>query len=438
MFFYLPRIMPSRKRVCITLMSYWVLCACHPMFRAGAQQLPQLEKASSVTYFVNSIGINTHLNYFDRTYGNFPLVSRELQSLGAKNLRDGIHLQNQDYNNAVYGRWAQLAALGIRFDASLDPRSSLGQLTPGKLAMVDDLAGGGISTFEGPNELDISNLPDWSSVDSDYQKQIYEEVKSMTAGSTLQVVGPSMAAAKHGASVGNISAYLDYGNLHPYPAGQMPSAIFPEQLALAQSISGQKPIVVTETGYHNALNDHHDQPAVSEAAAAKYVPRLFLENFAHGIVRTYLYELMDEAPNPALDDEQLHWGLLRSDGSEKPAFTALQNLITELSDTVQPSTLQTLAYALVGATPEIHHLLLQKSDGQFFLILWQEVPSYDTQAQRDISNPAQPVTLQLSQAAKSIALYEPATQASPLGSQNNVKQISLDVPDQPLVVQVTP
>src|SRR5579863_10521051 len=42
--------------------------------------------------FVNSIGLNTHLNYFDTIYGNFPVFKQELQSIGVRHLRDGVHL----------------------------------------------------------------------------------------------------------------------------------------------------------------------------------------------------------------------------------------------------------------------------------------------------------------------------------------------------------
>ena len=112
----------------------------------------------------------------------------------------------------------------------------------------------------------------------------------------------------------------------------MPSILFPEQTDLARIMCGTKPIVITESGYHNGLNDHSDQPGVSESAAAKYIPRLYLEDFANGIARTYLYEFLDESADSGLKSFQLHWGLIRADGSEKPAFIALKNLIGEVND----------------------------------------------------------------------------------------------------------
>jgi hypothetical protein len=394
------------------------------------------ETAQSAYDFVNSIGVNTHLNYFDRTYGNIQLVERELKSIGIRHLRDGVHLLNADYNKAVYSRWSQLGSIGIRFDAVLDPRSALGTLDGDKLDQVERLAGNTIESFEGPNELDISNIPDWASVDRDYQRDVYQSVKSMTSEKPVEALGPSLAFASKGSSVGNISDRVDYGNLHPYPAGKMPSSVFPEQLLLAKEVSGDKKLFITESGYHNALDDHSDQPAVSETAAAKYIPRLFLESFAQGIRRTYLYEFLDEAPDPGLTNFQMHWGLLRSDGSEKPAFTAVKNLINELSDSAEPAQLKQMTYSLDTLNTQIHHLLLQKSDGQFFLILWQEVSSYDSKKQQDIAVSPQPVTLTLDHSVRSISTYEPTVQAQRQHVYANVAKVSLEVTDDPLVIQI--
>ena len=394
------------------------------------------ETAQSAFDFVNSIGVNTHLNYFDRTYGNFQIVERELKSIGIRHVRDGVHLVNADYNKAVYDRWSQLGSIGVRFDAVLDPRSALGTLTGDKLDQVEKLAGDTIESFEGPNELDISNIPDWASVDREYQKGVYQSVRSMTSAKPIDTIGPSLAFASKGSSVGNISDRVDYGNLHPYPAGKMPASVFPEQPVLAKEVSGDKKIVITESGYHNALDDHSDQPAVSETAAAKYIPRLFLENFSQGIRRTYLYEFLDEAPDPGLTNFQMHWGLLRSDGSAKPAFTAVKNLINELSDSAEPAHLEQMTYSLSTSNTEICHLLLQKSDGQFLLILWQEVSSYDGKKQQDIAVSPQPVTLMLDHSARSISTYEPTVQAEPSHVYANVAKVSLEVPDHPLVIQI--
>lgn len=394
------------------------------------------EAPRSAYDLVNSIGLNTHLSYFDTLYGNFSLVQRELESLGVKHLRDGIHLQNQDYNATLYGRWGALGKTGIRFDAVLDPRNKLGMLDGALLDRVNMLAGNTIDAFEGANEMDVSGAKDWTNVDRDFQKQIYTATRAMTSGNGIRVIGPSLAFASNSSQMGDLTAAMDEGNLHPYPAGKIPSAIFPEQVSLERTMCGEEPIVFTESGYHNAINEVHDQPGVSESAAAKYIPRLYLENFEHGIARTYLYELMDESAEPAMKDPQKHWGLIRADGSEKPAFAALKNLMDEVKDTREPESLKPLGFSISPWRNQIHHVLLEKSDGAYDLVLWQEAPSYDLAKHVDINNPDANVMLQLDVEARSVQAYEPSKQAAPLRSWLSVKSVPLAIPDHPLVLEI--
>ncbi|HEX4029457.1 MAG TPA: hypothetical protein VHX20_03790 [Terracidiphilus sp.] len=431
----------SLVRIVLSTVLLLPLTDCHATVHdegaSSASSSFSAEMPSSAYGFVNSIGLNTHLNYFDRTYGNFPLIERELKSLGVLHLRDGVHLQGSDYNALLYGRWIALGKLGIRFDAVLDPRSNVGVLNASLLEKIDALAGHTIESFEGPNELDVSNESDWPSVDRKYQSSLFDSDKALEAANSVRIIGPSLAFASDSSSLGDVANQMDFGNLHPYPAGKMPSVIFPEQVDLEKVVCDNKQIVFTESGYHNAINEHNQQPGVSETAAAKYIPRLFLEDYAHGISRTYLYELLDETPDAGMTDPQMHWGLIRVDGSEKPAFLALKNLIAELSDSSEPSRLSPLSWALKPYAKQVHHLLLEKSDGTYDLVLWQEVSSYDTQHHADIANPDVNATLTFDLQARNIIAYEPATQTNPINGWNNVKSVSLRIPDHPLVVEIT-
>ena len=428
-----------RRRARALLFLVILVVCCHKVHEevSFAQSHETLREGPQSAFdFVNSIGVNTHLNYFDRIYGNFPLVEHELKSIGILHLRDGAHLQNDDYNEMLYARWIKLAGLGIRFDVVLDPRSNLGPLNPALLSRIDALSGHTIESFEGPNELDISNMKDWPSVDRDFDRELFDSTRSIADARHIKVFGPSLAFASHSPQLGDLSEHIDLANIHPYPAGKMPSIIFPEQIDLAKVMAGSKAIIFTESGYHDALNDRRGQPAVSETAAAKYIPRLFLEDFAHGVVRTYLYEFMDEAPDPGLTDAELHWGLVRADGTEKPAFLAMKNLIAELSDTAEPAQLQHIDWALSSADPRIHDLLLEKSNGVFDLIFWQEISSYDVRSQTDIQNPSVNAQLTLGRQARKITLYDPVRQAQPVGSYQNTKSVPLAIPDEPLVVEI--
>jgi hypothetical protein len=427
----------SLLRMAISAVLFLPLTNCQGRLEDMSTSSVTVETPSSAFAFVNSIGVNTHLNYFNLLYGNFPLVQRELTKLGVLHLRDGAHLQGLDYNALLYGRWAALRKSGMRFDTVFDPRSNLGPMNSALLDQVNALAGNAIEFFEGPNEMDISNENNWVQIDRDYQLALFDSDSASSEVSSIGIVGPSLAVASNSSKIGDIANDMNYGNLHPYPAGEMPSVVFPKQVSLEKIVCDGKPIIFTESGYHNAINEHNDQPGISETAAAKYIPRLFLEDYLHGIPRTYLYELLDEAPDPSLTNPQMHWGLIRADGSEKPAFLALTNLIAELADSQAPVNLTPLNLALQTNNPQVHHLLLEKSNGAYDLILWQEVPSYDIPSHADINNPNASALLTLGRQARSITAYQPVTQEAPIHTWSNVRNVSLEIPDHPFVVEIS-
>src|SRR5262249_37883627 len=154
-----------------------------------------------------------------------------------------------------------------------------------------------------------------------------------------------------------------------YLGGNEPLTSLADHLDKVRTIAGSKGSVVTETGYHTAKTWTGNHPGVSEQAMGRYVLRLFLEFFTSGISRTYLYELIDEGTNTG--EREQNFGLLRYDGSEKPAFTGLKNLIGLLSDPGAGFTPGKLGYALSGDTAGVRQLLLQRRDGRFYLVLWR-------------------------------------------------------------------
>jgi len=202
----------------------------------------------------------------------------------------------------------------------------------------------------------------------------------------------------------------DYGSFHPYPAGTNPSIMWPDQIAKIQLLYPGLPLAATETGYHNALNDHSDQPGVDELTAAKYIPRLLLEAFNVGVYRTYLYELFNTRPlsqglDSGLAAESCNWGPIDTDGREKPAFLALKNMLTILragNGEIGEST--AIEYEIFGGT-NIHHTLLQKAPGVYMLILWQDVSSWDVVAGKSIAVEPQSVTLMVK--AERLLLFDP-------------------------------
>ena len=67
-------------------------------------------------------------------------------------------------------------------------------------------------------------------------------------------------------------------------------------------------------------------------------------------------------------------------------------MLAEPGASVTPSS---LSYTLVNAPSTIHHLLLQKSSGDYYLLLWQEVSSYNSNTLTAVDNPTVAVNLDL-------------------------------------------
>jgi hypothetical protein len=416
-----------------------LLCAacCDIGLAQSKETLQRLEAPFPVRTFTDSVGVNVHINYFDRLYGNFDLVKDKLVKLSIRHVRDGVQLISDDYDSLMYGRWVELQKAGIKFNAVVDPRGSIKYPDAAHLVQVLDRAHGSIESFEGPNELDISGLSGWPSVILTYQSSLFSTMRSTESLRQLSTIAPSFASISNGFKTAHLAAKADFGNLHAYPAGEMPSNVFPDQSDKAKQVFGNLPVVMTETGYHNALRDKHDQPAVTEGAAAKYIPRIYLENFLHRIVRTYLYELLDEAPNEQLDDNQLHWGLIRSDGTEKPAFRSLANLMDLLNDSGIAKKRIDVSVSISGDLKDIHSLFLVKQDGTYCLILWQEVSSYETAKARNLISVDRPLALAFS-APSSGSLIYPLTGNSPKSVFARKTRIKLQVPDHALVVLFKP
>jgi hypothetical protein len=115
---------------------------------------------------------------------------------------------------------------------------------------------------------------------------------------------------------------------------------------------------------------------------------MILEQALHGINRTYIYELIDEGK--AIAGKDGAFGLVRMDGSQKPAFKALKNLIATLSDPGPQISPQALEFSLAGAPRNVHHLVMAKRDGSYYLAFWEEEQGYDVT--RSAETPVTPET----------------------------------------------
>jgi hypothetical protein len=392
-------------------------------------------EAARASDFVDSVGVNVHMSYMDTPYRDVAAVRDALRDLRVHHVRDGLRPDMEDQ----YRSLSALAAEGVAVNLILgDPQGRFGTAEQLVETLKTRLPGVAASV-EGPNEYDGSGDPAWPEALHAYQKHLYETVKDDPTLSQLPVLGPSLIDNSAWSRVGDLSDALEYGNLHPYPGGEpLRPADLERQLDLVRSGSGSDPVIVTETGYHNAVNAPVPpaQPAVSEQAAAIYVPRLLLEHFRVGIERTFLYELIDEHHEPSLTDQEQHFGLVRHDLSRKPAFTAVRNLLSLLEDPGPSFAPGSLEFSLKAGQP-VQQLLLQKRDGRFYLAVWRsDAAAWSKAAKVDLEAPPAAVSVRFGRPADWVRVHSPVESPRAVGTHQGVDTLQLELGAEPLVLEI--
>ena len=353
-----------------------------------------------------------HAVYYDTAYRDWGRVVDALDRIGIRHARDAIFAnpapQSRGWNERYYRNIEAAVARGIRF-SFITGRPNNDQGSARDLIAV---AGGrlrrAVEYIEGPNEYDASGSPDWADELRAYQRDLARLARTSRTLEDVPVVGPSLVDNED--DLGDISATLDLGNMHPYTGGEPPRRDHvTDQLEDARKLAGDKPVVVTEAGFHNAMNSTAGQPPVPEDIAASYTLRTILQHFAQKIPRTYLYELVDEKPEPAQRDPEQHFGLLRNDFSFKPAAVALQNLIEVLGERRAPDRLDPTGVEIVEG--EVESLTLQRADGDHLVVLWDDdVSAWDTATRERRKVPPQDVAVRLD-AGRSVSVYRPVRSA---------------------------
>jgi hypothetical protein len=385
---------------------------------------PLKQTPLSAEALVDSIGVSTHFNYLDTAYARRPEIVARIRELGIRHVRAAMPTPPV---GPIADGLRELKAVGVRGtlgtgDPNVDPAR----------AVADALAvmRGSIAAFEGPNELDHGADAMWPAKLRSYMPVLQAATRSQAPG--IPLVGPSFS------KIGNNRLGLTLPgmvNLHPYPGGKPPEPVF--GAALEEVANGQgKGVVFTETGYHNAMNDTAAQPPVSEAVAAIYFPRLLVTAFGAGVKRTFVYELADERPDPALANPEEHFGLLRSDLSPKPAFLAIKTLIAALRLSPGP------APRSGGPDWEVHapgdtdveRLRLVRRDGSQVIALWRPVSVWDTARLQPVEVPAERVEIRFARPARDIAVWRPSVAQAPVLRRALAPQLSLDLgPDLTLI-----
>lgn len=371
----------------------WIINAI-PIIKA--QGVPAIPADS----FVESIGVNAHWSNLNVYTLNYTSLKAKLGESGIRYIRDGTLQENFTTANDLYH------SFGIKTNMLTGSKSS-GRHPPIDPSLID-VELNAIKTYglaaavslECPNEYDLDHGPDtdWVRRIQNYSTLLYIKAKADEMLKHLPVIGPSLTTPEAYEAVGDLDQYIDYTNLHLYQGRRWPGANgtgehgygsitwFFNYLARHQSPSGKR-IQATEAGCYNYVVGG----GISEEAEGKYAARMFAEFFRRGVARTFKYELVDENKQ----GKEGTFGLLRSNITEKPAFRAVKNLISILSDKGSNFVPDSLNYVLNGSVNDTRQILFQKRDGDFYLMVWLELASWDMNASIDLYPPPQTVVLTL-------------------------------------------
>ncbi len=427
--------------------SGWRLAACAALLLSFLAQLAAVvEQARPADALVDAYGVNTHLGYGDTVYGRDyeRVVKPKLVAMGVRHIRDSASDGGEPMR-----RYRELSDLaGIRVLMICDPRLPwLSQPTPEVMARIADGAGKALWGFEGPNEFDGGGGDAWIDTLRSYVRRLYRAVKDGPRTATLPVVGPSLIHPGSYAKLGDCSDSADFSNVHHYMGGRHPGTTGWGDgnygaLEWMFRVGGRrqcpdKPMFVTECGYHAALGHTGGHVPTSEAASGRYIVRQLLGNFVAGIPRTYTYEFISSFNDPSLTDNESHFGMLRNDGTEKPAYLVMKEVLNELADPGPAFSPGRLAFDIDGATPDLRHLLLQKRDGTNYLLVWLEVESWDPNRRTEIVVPPQSVTVRLpTSSPATVITFDAAGLALRQAVASTGGQLRLGVTDQVTLIRL--
>jgi hypothetical protein len=387
----------------------------------------------SVSAFVRSLGVNTHLAYPHTPYFDQPgRVVSALQYLGVPNVRD-VSLGYTDsitatMNNAV-------AAAGFKFDALLIGSGDvdLGQnLT--NISSFLNTNPGAVVAIEGPNEINGGPIT-YGSLTSTYTagvmvtQDLWTAVQNSSSLKGIPVYSLSMAGgvdnlASQVAQLGNLAPYVTYGNAHIYAccSNNMWQYDMPMYLPIFEQSTPGKPEVVTETGYETIPS------AVDAIAAAKYNLNTLFQDSLNGIVATYLFELVDASST-------VTFGLFNGDWTPKPGATAIHNMTRILQGAGTGSATSTVNYSVSGL-PATGYSLLLGSSTAFDIAVWIDATVYNPKTATDIVAPAYTATVNLGKTFANITVYDPMIGTTPIATYSKVSSLKISVTDHPLIVQV--
>lgn len=389
--------------------------------------------------FLATLGVNTHVD--SAPYDDTGRIVGALSYLGIHNIR-----QSSPIDAASFAGTQALGVAGEKIDLIVNGGGPVS--LAGAMGDVDRLAPY-LNAVENVNEVAIYPIQyaGLSGVNAavELQKDLYAAVHGNPALAGVPVLSFTIGGADPSAfpSIGDISPWTDYANIHSYPPqGLRPIFVIHAAIDGGRTDALSRPVVVTETGYYT-LQNRVGWGGVPQNVQAKYLLSEVLDEAAAGVKRTYLYDLLDDGNDPSGLNQEDHFGLFNFDGSPKQSAVAFHSLTTLLADTgpaastFTPSAFsfsaQGVPYDYTGNT-----LLLDKSDGSHVVAVWNEQQTWNTGTLTSSTPLHYPVTVTFGRSWQNVLVFDSMQGTAPVQVLHDVSSVSLDLTDHPFLIQVMP
>ena len=390
--------------------------------------------------FIESIGVNTHLSS-EPYVSRFPIVSRLVADLGTRHFRDELRPSND------LSRWSELFDKhGVRSNLLVSPSTNT---VADMNTYIGKLGREKISAIEGQNEgnsdwfmAQESAQGNWARTVIEYQREVFDAVRQRY-GEALPVISPSVINWKPADMklLRDAAPFCDYVAIHSYPQGAQEPETDADYAALSwylkmlrDPFKPDAPVMSTEAGYNNIVKPGGS--GVSEKASSIYLLRMLLNNYAHGVERTFLYQLLDSGDDPK--EWEHHFGLVRHDDTPKPVFVAIANLIHALNVTKSESSARSPNVTLYNAVKSARLVPLTHDDGTLTAAVWRAERSWNVEKAIDIDVAPEPVIFNADQPLDRVQFVVPneGRDWQDVTIQNG--QFVISTADKIVLVRVTP
>lgn len=410
-------------------------------FASAPLARPPLVTASAAKSAFDSYGVNCHFSFLQSVWSNTDSAVQWLLDLKVGAVRQSLPRSPQG-RDAVKRAINGLAIGGVRWCCPTLVMADATSLAAARVAVNEQLdwlqANTNLALLDsmpGLNEPNGGGAPNWAQQTRWAMQAIWEETRKRSAFNNVVIQGPPLfmkggptALRPDVAALGDLSQWLDRGDVHLYPSDDDPEVQVAERLAVLEPIHRGKPLCVSEGGYTTAINRGYTGGAwlVPPDVAGLYAPKHMLVHVLAGR-KFYNYELLDEAPPYADHDvatREAGFGFVEtpslspSTWRRKPGFDAMRRLLGLVRD-VGGGAPTSLRVSVTASGSTLRTVLMSRSDGKHLLAIWQAVDLYEWDRRTlsgqymQVSPLAVTITLDL---ATPVSVYEPSTRDTPVNS----------------------